>query len=310
MEGGPSSQRIKEITTGGIWSLEEKDFHINILELLAVEIGLRTFLRLREVRSVHVRVDNFVALTYLVKMGGTKSKMLCDISHRIWEFLLDQGVSLTASWIPSALNVEADGGSRRKPNSSEWLLNPQVFLRVTKILGYPQIDAFASRIMHLLPSYWSLDPDPEGLAINAMSQDWNRLFLYLFPPFCMLGRVLQKLRLNETERAILIAPIWPGQSWFPFLLEQLIHHPLALPCSRDLLRGPKGEDHSLAVAGSLTLGAFLVSGQLWKTKDYQKRLCPSSSMRRDQERRVLTHRPGLSGVLGVVSGKVIPLIHL
>ena len=300
MEGGPS--------TGGRWSQEERGLHINVLELLAVEIAVKTFLRIREAKSIHLRIDNFVALTYLVKMGGTKSPHLCAISQRIWEFLLAQGVSLTASWIPSELNVEADRESRRNPNSSEWALNQGVFRQVCQKWGRPEIDAFASRIMHQLQSYWSLDLDPESLARDAMRQSWTDVFLFLFPPFCLLGRVLAKVRSQECPKAILIAPVWPGQPWYPMLLHQLIAHPILLPPGENLLEGTKGEPHPLA--SSLTLGAFLVTGLPERAKAYQTGLYPFSSMLKDQAQSAITRQPGRSGVFGVVAGKPIPSTHL
>ena len=145
MEGCPS--------TGGIWSIEEQQLHINILELLAVEIALRTFLRIRHADSIHIRNRQVRCPHLPSEDGGTKSPELCEISTRIWEFLMDRGTTLTASWIPSVLNVIADERSRRNPNSSEWALNSQVFHRICEVLGRPSIDAFASRIMHRLPAY-------------------------------------------------------------------------------------------------------------------------------------------------------------
>ena len=107
------------ISTGGVWTKEEKEeHHINELELIAVEIALKTFLKGRNLKLVHIYMDNMTALHYLIKKGGTKSVALTSITKRIWEFLQQQGTTITASWIPSKENEIADWRSRQKANSS------------------------------------------------------------------------------------------------------------------------------------------------------------------------------------------------
>ena len=131
LEGGPA--------TGGSWTKEEKEEkHINELELMAAEIALKTFLKGRKPKLVHLFIDNMTALHYLIRKGGTKSPQLTEISKRIWNFLTLQGITLTASWIPSKENVIADWKSRQKPNSSEWNLNQRIFQGIITFCGKPE----------------------------------------------------------------------------------------------------------------------------------------------------------------------------
>ena len=60
------------ISTEGMWSAQERNYHINILELLAVKLAIRTFTKYRDVKAIHLQVDNIVTLTYLMKMGVLK----------------------------------------------------------------------------------------------------------------------------------------------------------------------------------------------------------------------------------------------
>ena len=65
---------------------------------------------------------------------------------------------------------------------------------VTKCSGIgtdPSIDCFASRTMHHTSKYMSLSPDPEVWAVNAMCHSWDQEFPYLFPPCCLIGKVLK-----------------------------------------------------------------------------------------------------------------------
>ena len=65
--------------------------------------------------------------------------------------------------------------------------------------------------------------------------DWQGRSVYMFPPFPLLNKVIQKLRSTQAAEVILIAPWWPKQSWFPHLLRLCVEHPLAFPYRRDLL---------------------------------------------------------------------------
>ena len=55
--------------------------------------------------------------------------------------------------------------------------------------------------------------------MDALSLDWNQWNqIYLFPPFNLLMKVLNKLR-SFKGTAALIAPYWPKSKWFPLVLE-------------------------------------------------------------------------------------------
>ena len=174
MEGGTS--------TGGLWTQKEKNsYHINELELMAAEMAIKTFTRERKPLSIHIFIDNTTALSYLVKMGGTKSQTLLTIAKRIWKYAIKRGITITASWIPSALNTTADWRSRQKPNSTEWELSNQFFLRIINQLENPDIDCFASRTMKKLNNYMSLNPDPYCYGTNALYQNWRGVVSLPFP---------------------------------------------------------------------------------------------------------------------------------
>jgi hypothetical protein len=303
MEGGPS--------TGGSWSLQEKQsFHINALELMAAELAIKTFVKLHPVKSIHIRIDNTCALTYLLKMGGTKSKTLTEISKRIWDFLLSQEITLTASWISSELNWRADEESRAKPNASDWMLSSTVWQEIAKKWGRPSIDCFATRTMRQVERYTSRRLDPFSEGSNGLYQPWRNEFPYLFPPFCLIGQVLRKVQREKVEQAILIAPLWAGQPWFPSLLEMCVQHPLQLPLSPDLLTNQEGQSHPLVQNQTLLMGAFLVSGNPSRTRDYLKGLPASSWGQNETRRSSLTSRVGKSGILGALRGKLIPIMQM
>ena len=69
------------ISTGGHWSVEEAQWHINILELRAATLALKALLQSQEsqhppLKHIHLRIDNTTAVAYINKRGGTRSPTL------------------------------------------------------------------------------------------------------------------------------------------------------------------------------------------------------------------------------------------
>ena len=115
-------------------------------------------------QSIHIQLDSIVALSYLVKMEGTRNKSLTVLSKEIWDYLLSKEITITGEYLPGLLNVEADIQSRTARDASECKLNPRIFQKICKYRGTPEIDLFASQISHQLPTYisWKLDLYSQG----------------------------------------------------------------------------------------------------------------------------------------------------
>ena len=229
--------------TGGPWTSQEKKDHINVLELRAVKYAILTFSRLHpKGQSIHIQMDSIVVLSYLVKMRGTRNKYLTVLSQEIWDYLLSKEITITAEYLPGLLNVEADTQSRTVKDASEWKLNPRIFQKICKYRGTPEIDLFASRISHQLPTYisWKLGPYSQGR--DAFQISWINKKGYAFAPFCLIGRVLENTQ-SDQATLIVVTPGCQTQSWYPLLLQMSIKNPLLLPSIPDLLTGPNKQNH-------------------------------------------------------------------
>ena len=79
---------------------------------------------------------------------------------------------------------------------------------------------FASRLNAKLKKYVSFYPDHEAFAVDAFSTNWDKKLLYMFPPFSVIPRILQKIQMDQAE-VVLIAPVWKTQTWWPHLLKLL-----------------------------------------------------------------------------------------
>ena len=206
-----------ETTAGGRWTEEETQDHINVLELKAILFGLKS---LCHETGAHLRVmtDNTTAMAYVRHMGGVKSKRCNEVAREIWDWCERNEVWVTIAHVPGVDNTLADFKSRHFVDNTEWELNPKIFKRVCKLFGNPEVDLFASRLNKKVERFVSWAPDPESWKVDAFTFRWTGYLFYLFPPFSLVGRVLQKLRADET-RAIVVAPWWPGQAWFGLLLK-------------------------------------------------------------------------------------------
>ena len=69
------------------------------------------------------------------------------------------------------------------------------------------MDLFTVRHNAQLPQYFSFKPDPGAVAVDAFAQDWSSLTPYVFPPFLMVGRYLQKIREEKVEKAVIVTPL-------------------------------------------------------------------------------------------------------
>ena len=123
---------------------------------------------------------------------------------------------------------------------TEWMLISVVCQQLWRIWGQPMVDLFASRLTHRLPMYMSPHQDQAAFAVDAMLQPWSNMDVYAFPPFAMIRDVINKFRLSQNCRMILIAPWWPQREWFPDLVDLQVDVPKQLPLRRDLLLQPLG----------------------------------------------------------------------
>ena len=78
-------------------------------------------------------MDNMTALSYLIKMGDIKNQELTVIRKEIWQYLLKKKITITAKYLPGSMNVKADRESRKTRDSSEWKLNPTIYMKLYQI---------------------------------------------------------------------------------------------------------------------------------------------------------------------------------
>jgi hypothetical protein len=288
----------ENLRLSGVWDSLEQTLHINILEIKACQLTITSFCNNKT--SLHVRIytDNTTTCAYINKFGGKHSN-LDDIARDIWLWCVARNIHLTAAHIPGKENTVADKLSRSKNDDLEWALKPNIFSEIHNIFPKISIDLFASKANSKLQRYVSRYPDPSACAVDAFSLTWNNEFGYIFPPFSLIPRILRKVVEDQAE-VILIAPIWPTQSWWPSLLHLICGDCYRLPKVRQVLSLPHKPEYNHPLP-QLNLGLFQLSGNVLNTKEYQNERATSLLNRGEKAQRnntTLTSKNGSTFVTG------------
>ncbi|CAG2218547.1 unnamed protein product [Mytilus edulis] len=123
---------------------------------------------------------------------------------------------------------------------------------------------------------WGAVYDPDAMASDAFSFSWKNYLPYVFPPFSIIARILNKVEEEQVRMVLMIVPTWPSQPWFPRLLDCLVDYPVILPFCQDLLRlVHNNQKHPLNMR-KLFLVACVVSGIPSKRREFQNQLETSS----------------------------------
>ena len=153
-----------------------------------------------------IATDNTTVDSYINKQGGTRSHTFSRLVVELFMWLQAQNIVVRARHIPGCLNVIADHLSRpNQPIPTEWSLHPEIVSRIFGVWGTPVVDMFATVFNACLPQFMSPIPEPRALVVDALSQDWQGRSMYMFPPFPLLNKVIQKLRSTQEAEVILVA---------------------------------------------------------------------------------------------------------
>ena len=229
---------LENLTVSGNWTDQEKLLHINVLELKAVFLALKSFQNRILDKRVLIATDNATVVSYLNKQGGTHSWDMCLLVWRILAYCNPRNILIRARHIQGCLNVIADSLSRKdKIIQTEWSLHPQMFSRICKVWHTPMVDMFATKLNHKLPIYVSPVPDANAMNIDALNISWEGLDGYAFCPVALIPKVIQKMNTYRC-RMIVVAPGWPMMHWFWDLVNLSTKPPLQLPHWPHLLKQP------------------------------------------------------------------------
>ena len=183
---------LLDSTALGVWSEEQSQKHINVVEIRAVELALASFLPQLAGQCLVLMSNNASVVAYLWHQGGTVSRRLCLMASVIGLWTEWHLIYLEAHYIPGKKkNILAD--QLNCPDQilpTEWSLLPCVFDGICQVFGCPHLDLFTTRVNTKLPLNVSPVPDPIAWKQDALHLPWNHLVAYTFPPFILLRQVI------------------------------------------------------------------------------------------------------------------------
>ncbi|KAA6380987.1 MAG: hypothetical protein EZS28_023487 [Streblomastix strix] len=172
--------------------------------------------------------------------------------------------------VPGKMNIIADALSRQC-RSGDYHLHPSYLDQIRMIWNIqPTLDLFASSTTKLLPRYVTANiRDQQAQWIDALSNTWTNEILLMHSQIPILSRVIQYLN-NEATLAIVIAPWWPGQSWFTSLMRQSCRYLILGQSNQCLIKGLSMENpKSFLPPGKIA--AFLMDQKWGKAESSQPR---------------------------------------
>jgi hypothetical protein len=146
-------------------------------------------------------------------------------------------------------------------------------------------------------------------ATNAFSFNWERVSGFLFHPFALIFKCLEKIR-REKATAVFVCPVWPGQPWFPLLLELVCKIPRLLPATPSLLTSALGESHPLISSSALHLAVWKLSGNISVSEDFRRQLSDYSWPAIEQTLQPLTSQHGENERIGAWGKVQIPCVPI
>ena len=267
-------------------------------------MALQPFQELVAGRRVVAMCDNTTVMAYVNKQGGTVSRSLCLLASQLLWWSESLYIHLDARYLPGQSNVLADLLSRRdQVIGTECSLHPQVARDLLRRWGSPSIDLFTTSLNAKLPLYCSPFLDPQVVFEDSFHHPRANLYLYAFPPFPLVGRVVARVRETPNLSKTLVTPFWPEKEWFEDLL-LLTQPPVALPWWDQLLRQPHFNRFHNGVH-ALNLYAWRLFSVSSESRAFREDLllrCPAASA---HPLPGCIRRSGCSYLVGVVEGALL-----
>ncbi len=145
MAGGPT------LSTRGFFTEQERNLHINALELLGCWHTIRALLPVAlpqtQWKEVHLscELDSVVAIKYAM-VANSQSLKMSKIGTNFFDWRERNHIQMSCRHIRGIHNGRADALSRQEWSAADWQLNPRLLLRVLRHWGSrAERDLFAIR---------------------------------------------------------------------------------------------------------------------------------------------------------------------
>ena len=238
----------KEI--GDYWTEDLRQNHINVKEMYAVLLTIRSLpLSVKDCR-VDINVDNQVALNAW-HGRGPKSFKQSNVARLLFQEVTKRNLQVEMSYVPSDAN-QADYFSRTL-SRSDAMLSPVAWSKVQAAFGGDaghnldlmsldsnvQRDFTGAPLRHFTPF-----PTPLSGGVNVFAQDLSACDgvvtnAYVYPPFSLIGPLLRLIRSSRAVVTIVAPKFSPLPVWWPMINAMAVEKQLlALKGSTDSVLFP------------------------------------------------------------------------
>ena len=258
--------------------------HINVLELKAILLALKSFVKTSH-KHIKIMSDNTTAIHCINRMGTSHSMECHHQVLKILEWAIIHKNHLSVAHISGKLNTVADKEYRSNHVDTKWMLIPKVLNLALEHLSFkPEIDLFATNINTQFGKYAAFRPDPGAMYIDVFSIDCSDLKFYASPspPISVIPRVLSDMKQDSAE-GIIVVPFWPTQVWYPAMLKMLVSTPILLNSRKSLLVLPQTPNQVHPMWEKMSMLVVHFSGSLQKANHCQEKLLKSYQRRREWE---------------------------
>ena len=133
---------------------------------------------------------------------------------------------------------------------------------------------------------------------------WKPYLSYVFPPFCLISRILQKIQ-EEKATVTAVVPHWPMQIWWPKIIGLLIRHPIILPNTKTIQSTSQQPRPHPSLVSSIPSTFLPLAWRYLQDQGISTALPTSSSVRGGTGSLNNTNFTSVNGNHTVVNGKLI-----
>lgn len=207
-----------------------------------VLVGIHNTCQSTSSQSSQKMTDNIACMFYIKRQGGAKSPSLRAKAVTLWNWCICHQISISAIYLSGIQNMTADMHSRKFSQNHKWEIDTMILHSIFTRLETPKIDLFTTVKKKKCPQFCSRAGWGHRSLEDAFLLKWNRPLLYAYPPVLLISKAIYKIK-KEKVRVILIAPTWPRQTWFPYLLQLVVWPPVILHHVPHLLSQYVGQIH-------------------------------------------------------------------
>ncbi|NRB33049.1 MAG: hypothetical protein HRU27_20920, partial [Rhizobiaceae bacterium] len=219
---GAVNRNTGEEISGWFTVEEEHSLRIELKEILAAVTALEKWGVKLQDKTILLRTDSTVAMSYLQHLRGGRKQHLTAPLFRVWKKLRKRRVQVEVEWISTTDNWWADYLSRIERSRRDTICNPHLMAKMAQDLGMkaPQIDLFSNRHNSLCQQYNTWREEPGSHRTNTLkttAQDYQGLTtMWGHPPWKLIPRVIQWLEreiMPEKKEILMCTPCWIGKTW-------------------------------------------------------------------------------------------------